>query len=117
MPEEEPRATALLRLGEALKSEHELVPSTIDIATTGTTVADDGVTWRMIARASERPRVDGGSVQAALAGQDRADAARVLESRGILLRELMMSPSWWPRLPLVPLRIDVRSAEQATSVP
>jgi len=93
------------------------VPSAIDIETTATTVTDDGVTWRITARASERPRVDGGSVQAALAGQDRATAARVLEGRGILLRELRMSPSWWPRLPLVPLRIEVRSAEQAASGP
>jgi hypothetical protein len=71
------------------------------------TVADNGVTWRLIASGQQTPRLDGGRIQAALAGRTVAEARGVLEGQGLKVNELRVSPSWWPRMPLLGVRIVV----------
>lgn len=109
VPIAEPNATAVRELTRLLPAEHELVPESLKIEVPSVRLAANGVTWHVKASARHRPRVDEGVLQLALAGQDRATAAKLLEPRGMKLVELRASPSWWPRLPLLPLRIDVRS--------
>ncbi|TMD59005.1 MAG: hypothetical protein E6I87_10615 [Chloroflexi bacterium] len=109
VPHDEPRASAVRELARGLPAEHELVTESIAVDVTSVKLAADGLTWHLVARGMQRAHLDEGSLQLALAGQDRAAAASLLKARGMKLVELSASPSWWPRLPVLPLRIDVRS--------
>jgi hypothetical protein len=71
------------------------------------TVADNGVTWRLIASGQQSLRLDAGRIQAALAGRTVAEARGVLEAQGVKVSDLKVSPAWWPRLPLLGARIAV----------
>jgi hypothetical protein len=71
------------------------------------TVADNGVTWRITASGSQSPQVDPARVRAALAGRTPGEARAVLEGQGLKLTDLRISPSWWPRMPLLDARISV----------
>ena len=110
VPSGEPRTTAALELTRLVPAEHELVPDTLRIDIPSVRFTTDGLTWHVLASGKHRPRLDEGALQLALVGQDRAAAAKLLEPRGMKLVELRAFPNWWPRLPLLPVRIDVRSA-------
>ena len=71
------------------------------------TVADNGVTWRLTASGQQSPRLDPARIRAALAGRTVSDARALLEAQGLRVTDLTVSPSWWPRLPLLDLRIAV----------
>jgi hypothetical protein len=105
----EPRAAIVRELSRLVPAEHELVPDSIRWEVGETSVGTEGVTWRVTASARHRPRLDEGALQLVLAGADRSSAASLLAPRGMKLVELRASPPWWPRLPLLPLRIHVRS--------
>ncbi|OLC56909.1 MAG: hypothetical protein AUH85_04565 [Chloroflexi bacterium 13_1_40CM_4_68_4] len=110
VPRDEPRASAVRELARGVPAEHELVPESITVDTTSVKLAADGLTWHVVARGMQRAHLDEGALQLALAGQDRSSAASLLKDRGMKLLELSASPSWWPRLPVLPLRIGVRLA-------
>ncbi len=42
-----------------------------------------------------------------------AAATPPLERRGLRVLAVRAFPSWWPRLPLLPLRIDIRAGAVA----
>lgn len=71
------------------------------------TVADNGVTWRLTASGQQTPRLDAARIRAALAGRTVAEARALLDAQGLRVTDLKVSPSWWPRLPLLDLRIAV----------
>ncbi len=71
------------------------------------TVADNGVTWRITASGSQSVQLDPARVQAAIAGRSVPDAVTFLRSQGLQVTDLRVSPSWWPRLPLLGARIAV----------
>ena len=70
-------------------------------------VADNGVTWRVTASGQQTPQLDAARVRDALAGRSLTDARAVLEGLGLRITDLRVTPSWWPRLPLLGLRIAV----------
>lgn len=71
------------------------------------TVADNGVTWRITASGSQSVQLDPTRVQSAVAGRTVPDAIALLRSQGLQVTEVRISPSWWPRLPLLGARIAV----------
>ena len=74
---------------------------------TTATVADNGVTWRIIASGSQAPQLDAVRIRGALAGRTKAEAREVLEAQGLRVTDLRISPDWWPRMPLLDARIAV----------
>jgi hypothetical protein len=73
------------------------------------TVADNGVTWRLTVSGQQSPRVDSARIRSTLAGRTPADARSVLEALGLKVNDLRVSPAWWPRMPLLDLRIAVNN--------
>lgn len=71
------------------------------------TVADNGVTWRVSASGQQTPQLDAARVRDALAGRSVTEARALLEGQGLRVTDLRVTPSWWPRLPLLGLRIAV----------
>jgi len=72
------------------------------------TVADNGVTWRITASGSQAVQLDPARVQAAIAGRTVPDAIAFLRGQGLQMSpDVHLSPSWWPRMPLLGARIAV----------
>ena len=71
------------------------------------TVADNGVTWRITASGTQSPQLDAARIRGALAGRTPAEARAVLEAQGLKVTRLSISPTWWPRMPLLDARIAV----------
>lgn len=71
------------------------------------TVADNGVTWRITASGTQAPQLDVSRIRGSLAGRTPADARAVLDGQGLKVTDLRISPSWWPRMPLLDARIAV----------
>ncbi|HEY8655610.1 MAG TPA: baseplate J/gp47 family protein [Candidatus Limnocylindria bacterium] len=70
-------------------------------------IAQTGVSWQIAATGRQLPRIDEARVRAAIAGRDPADAKGVLEGFGLTVRDLRLEPEWWPRLPLLDVRIRI----------
>jgi hypothetical protein len=70
-------------------------------------VGDNGVTWRLAASGQQTPRLTKEQVGRAIAGRTTDDAWGVLERQGLRVTGIRISPSWWPRLPLLDARITV----------
>jgi hypothetical protein len=71
------------------------------------TVADNGVSWRIVASGTQAPQLDAVRIRGALAGRTPAEVREVLEAQGLRVTDLRISPSWWPRMPLLDARIAV----------
>jgi len=71
------------------------------------TVSDNGVTWRITASGSQAVQLDPARVKAAIAGRTVAEAIALLRSKGLQVTDVRVSPSWWPRMPLLGARIAV----------
>ena len=71
------------------------------------TVADNGVTWRITASGTQAVQLDPARVRSAVAGRTVAEAIALLRSQGLQVTEVRLSPSWWPRMPLLDARIAV----------
>jgi hypothetical protein len=70
-------------------------------------VADNGVTWRIAASGTQSPQVDAARIRGALAGRTPAEARALLDGQGLRVTDLRLSPTWWPRMPLLDARIAV----------
>jgi hypothetical protein len=71
------------------------------------TVADNGVTWKITASGTQSPQLDAARIRGALAGRTPVEARAVLEAQGLRVTDLRISPIWWPRMPLLDVRIAV----------
>jgi hypothetical protein len=71
------------------------------------TVADNGVSWRISASGTQSPQLDAARIRGALAGRTPAEARAVLDAQGLRVIDLRVTPSWWPRMPLLDVRIAV----------
>jgi hypothetical protein len=71
------------------------------------TVADNGVSWKITASGTQSPQLDSARIRGALAGRTPAEARAVLAAQGLRVTDLRISPSWWPRMPLLDARIGV----------
>jgi hypothetical protein len=71
------------------------------------TVADSGVSWKVTASGTQSPQLEAARIRGALAGRTPTEARAVLEGQGLKVTDLRISPSWWPRMPLLDARIAV----------
>jgi hypothetical protein len=71
------------------------------------TVADNGVTWKITASGTQSPQLDSVRIRGALAGRTPAEVRELLLAQGLRVTDLRISPSWWPRMPLLDARIAV----------
>jgi hypothetical protein len=118
VPEGEPRATTIAKLKERAEPEHGInaTAAVVDVII-GPTLLDNGVRWRVRARASQFPNVRDAPLRASLAGREFADAQAVVERQGLELRRILVWPGWWPRFPFFDsrLRIEVDTQSSAAS--
>ena len=70
-------------------------------------VADNGVTWKLVASGQQSVRITKEQVGRAVAGRSLPDARAVLASQGLRVTDITVAPSWWPRMPLLDARITV----------
>jgi hypothetical protein len=77
-----------------------------------TTEDDGGVSWTMSAERLIRARLDPAQAALLILGLDPAAAAQRLQERLPLAEApaVLLSPSWWPRLPVLPFRIYVSTS-------
>lgn len=114
----EPRNATVARLQSAAESGFEIDQEGAVVDIVGSpSVQDDGVHWRVRARASQFRRVDEAAIKAALAGQTLEDVSRVVEGHGLRLVRVSTWPGWWPRLPLLDSRIRIQSEARAAAAP
>jgi len=71
------------------------------------TVADNGVSWKITASGTQSPQLDSVRIRGALAGRTPAEVRELLSAQGLQLTDLRISPTWWPRMPLLDARIAV----------
>jgi hypothetical protein len=71
------------------------------------TVADNGVTWKITASGTQSPQLDSARIRGALAGRTPAEAKALLAAQGLQVTDIRISPTWWPRMPLLDARIGV----------
>lgn len=107
VPAAEPRATALRELADRTREGYDVVDQSVSLQSVPE-ITQGGLTWRVAASGSQRARFDSWSLRLALWARERDDAEALLEERGLHVVSMRASPEWWPRLPLVPLRIQVR---------
>jgi hypothetical protein len=114
VPAAEPRQTALRELAEATQDGYALLADSAALEV-APAITGDGITWRVTARGTQRPRLDEWSLRLALWGADRARVEALLAERDLTLVSLRSHPEWWPRLPVLPLRIAVRETAVAAA--
>lgn len=71
------------------------------------TVADNGVTWKLVASGQQSVRLTKEQVGRAVAGRSVAEARALLQSQGLRVTDIRVAPSWWPRMPLLDARITI----------
>lgn len=112
----EPGATALKLLSQAAASGFDVDTQGGIVDVIGTpTVADDGVHWRVRARASQYRRIDEAAIRQTLAGRSYGDVDAVVGARDLRLVRVSSWPGWWPRLPLLDSRIQIRAEAPTAS--
>ena len=104
----EPARTAVERYRALAADGNTLDERSVQLAgITTPTVADNGVTWRLVATGQQSARLTKEQVGRAVAGRGIAEARAVLTAQGLRVTDLRISPSWWPRMPLLDARITV----------
>ncbi|MGH2378398.1 MAG: baseplate J/gp47 family protein [Candidatus Limnocylindria bacterium] len=72
------------------------------------TATPDGVTWRVLVSAAHQNRASSAAVSRLLAGRPAGEAQAILAAQDLRLEGLERAPSWWPFMPLLDGRIEVR---------
>ena len=103
---DQPAKAALERYRTLAAPGNVLDDRTAQFATTSS-VADSGVTWTVRATGQQFPKLDAVRIRGALAGRGVDEARSILEGQGLHVVDLRLSPSWWPRMPLLDARIAV----------
>ncbi len=105
----QPKDTALSKLEKELPPGMELVPeSGVVEVVIPASVAEDGVHWRVRARAQQSTRPQRAQMTAALAGRELKDVAKIAQDSGFELVGVTAWPAWWPRLPVLDSRITIK---------
>lgn len=112
----EPRTTTVARLaGEATTGfDIDQNGAVVDIVGTPT-VGDDGVHWRVRARAAQFRRLDEGAIRSALAGRTFEELEPIVSGRGLRLVRVSTWPGSWPRMPFLDQRIRIQSETPASA--
>jgi hypothetical protein len=118
VPDTEPRATTLVKLGQQADFDHDIeeTAAVVDLVI-GPTLTDNGVTWRVRGSALQYPQVKDAPLRTALAGREFGEVEGVVAGQGLELRTITVWPGWWPRLPFFDsrLRIVPETEPRATS--
>ncbi|HKW77905.1 MAG TPA: baseplate J/gp47 family protein, partial [Candidatus Limnocylindria bacterium] len=117
VPDSEPRAKAVERLGQSAASGYDIDKAGAVVAVVSTSVEDDGVHWRVRGSASQFRRLDDAAIRSALAGRAFEDADALVADRGLRLVRISTWPGWWPRLPVLDSRIVIQSEARAAASP
>ena len=108
---DEPRKTAIDKLRLELPSGMELAEGSAVIdSVIPSSVAPDGVHWRVRASGQQSPHPNRPQITAALAGRGFDEVASVARRFGFEARTVTAWPSWWPRLPVLDSRITIEIA-------
>ena len=70
-------------------------------------MGDGALFARVLVRFRKEYRQAADGIRGALAGRTPAEARAALESQGLHVTDLRLTPSWWPRLPLLDARLSV----------
>ena len=104
----EPARTAVERYRAMASEGNALDERSAQFGGIGTpTVADNGVTWKLVASGQQSVRLTKEQVGRAVAGRSVAEARAVLQSQGLRVTDITVAPPWWPRMPLLDARIAV----------
>jgi hypothetical protein len=71
-------------------------------------VGENGVQWRVRAKAQQYASVETAQLKAALAGRGLDEIEAVATARGFRKVDVTTWPSWWPRLPVLDSRITIK---------
>ena len=111
VPSTEPRQTALKNLAGNASPGNQI--STGDAAkleaVTGPTVDANGVHWRVRVSSIQYART--ALLTSAIAGRSFDDAKRIAEERGFKVVQIVATPGWLPRMPLLDSRIAITIGE------
>jgi hypothetical protein len=118
VPSTEPRTTAVKRIATAADAGNEIDEDGAAVQIIGTsTVAADGVHWRVSVRASQFRQLDEAAIRSALIGRPFDDIERIVSEQGLRFVRLSTWPGWWPRMPILGARISIRSEAPANAGP
>ncbi|TMC45451.1 MAG: hypothetical protein E6J23_04745 [Chloroflexi bacterium] len=81
----------------------------------GPTVGENGVQWRVSAKAQQYSGVDAAQMKAALTGRALGEIETVAAARGFRKLGVEMWPSWWPLLPVLDSRITIKPEAPVTT--
>jgi hypothetical protein len=112
VPSTEPRQTALKNLADNAAPGNQIATgdaAKVD-AITGPTVDANGVHWRVRVSSIQYARTDR-TLTSALAGRSFEDATRIAGERGFKVVQIVRTPSWLPRMPLLDSRIAITVGE------
>ncbi|TMG54305.1 MAG: hypothetical protein E6H89_03255 [Chloroflexi bacterium] len=114
----EPRAAALGSLRNELTGRPGMTfdndSATVDIVL-GPNVGENGVQWRVVAKAQQYASVDAAQMKAALTGHTPDDVGPVAAARGFKKLSVETWPSWWPLLPVLDSRITIKVEAPVTA--
>ena len=74
----------------------------------GPTVGENGVQWRVRAKAQQYASSEAAQMKAALTGRGLDEVATVAAARGFKKLSVETWPSWWPLLPVLDSRITIK---------
>lgn len=111
VPADEPRKSAIARLRAAAAAEPGFVLSEPTIRYNDLLLDDPGnsgvIRWSVTMSGSLLARVEADRIRRTVVGRGPDEVADLLERAGVRLVELRRQPAWWPRLPVLDLRIRV----------
>ncbi len=115
VPDTEPKATAVNKLATEVQPGMDLVRDNaiVDVVIPAS-VAEDGVHWRVRARAQQSTRPQP-QMTAALAGRAFEDVGKIARDSGFELVRVQAWPAWWPRLPVLDSRITIEVTNAVSS--
>ena len=116
IPDNEPNATAVTKLGQEADPGYKLLADTAAVDLVGApTVADDGVHWRVRVKAAQYRAPDEAAIRAALAGRSFDEVGPVVTGRGMRLVRVSTWPGQWPRMPFLDARIRIQTEASTSS--
>jgi hypothetical protein len=81
----------------------------------GPTVGENGVQWRVRARAQQYASTEAAQMKAALTGRGLDEVGTVAAARGFKKLSVETWPSWWPLLPVLDSRITIKVEAPVTA--
>jgi hypothetical protein len=105
----EPKATAVNKLKLEVGSGMDVDARAAVVDNVGSpSVESDGVHWRVRASARQFAQVREDQLKAALAGRAFEDLTALADRSGFQVRSITAWPEWWPRFPVLDLRITIQ---------